>query len=238
MKIAIMGDSISQGIGSKKINYSKFLSEKYLVKNFALTGTTIEYGKRIINNVIEYKPDIVILFYGNVDALPRVKTDTYIYKKILPNRYKKLGMLDPRALYSSDIKKKIIQVIDSNFRYRFKNFLVKYQGYEQWVSIDKFEENYKFVLSELKKKNINVICTSNILISEKYFKYANKEYLKYNQIIKKLSNNFDAIFIDLYNELAKYNSKEIFLNDLYHPNEEGYKLISEIFINKIDKIII
>lgn len=232
MKIAIMGDSISQGIGSKKINYSDILSNNHEVKNFALTGTTTEYAIEIIDSVLKYEPDVVILFYGNVDALPRVKTNTLIYKKIIPKRYKRLGMLDPRALYTSNKFKKIFQKFDSNLRFRLKNFLINKQGYEQWVCLESFKKNYDIILNKLKKRKIKVITISNVPISEKYFNYATEEYLKYNSVIKELSIRYNAKFIDLYYEFKDFDLEKIFLYDLYHFNLNGYKILSE-FIERI-----
>lgn len=236
MKIAIMGDSISEGIGSKKINYAKILGKDYQVKNFALTGTTTEYALDIIENVIDYNPYIVILFYGNVDALPRVKSNTWIYRNIIPKRYKGLGMLDPRALYSSKYYKKIFQILDSEFRYRLKNLLIKLQGYEQWVNIDKFKVNYNEILKKLSSNNIKVITLSNVPISEHYFNNANMEYNKYNCIIEELSNKYNYKFINLYTHLEQNQIKDIFLKDLYHPNELGYEIISDLIKNEIINI--
>lgn len=233
MKIAIMGDSISQGIGSKKINYAKILEKDYQVNNFALTGTTTKYALDIIEDVIDYNPNLVILFYGNVDALPRVKSNTWVYKNIIPKRYKGLGMFDPRALYTSKLYKKIFQIIDSQFRYRLKNLLIKLQGYEQWVKIDEFKINYDEILNKLISNDIKVITISNVPIDENYFNNANKEYKKYNTIIKDLSNKYNCNFINLDLDLDKNNLKNIFLKDLYHPNQLGYEIISDLINREI-----
>lgn len=236
MKIGILGDSISQGIGSKKINYEKYLiklnKNNYII-NKALTGTTIVYGNKMIDELIKEKIDCIIIFYGNVDALPRPKKDKLLYK-LLPNRYKKLGMLDPRALYSSDKKKKIIQKLDSYTRYNIKKILIKLYGYSQFVTIDKFEIIYKELVEKCLNNNINPILVSTVPMCEKYFPKANFEYQKYNNIIKKIANAYNIYYIDIYNDLNKYNPHDIFLYDLYHPNEYGYELIAKDISNKIN----
>ena len=69
--IIIVGDSISEGIGQKKINYEIFLKKamnKYNIINMARTGTTIKYGNTISEEIIKLNPKYVIIFYGNVDA--------------------------------------------------------------------------------------------------------------------------------------------------------------------------
>lgn len=239
MKVIILGDSISEGIGSKKVNYCKILESRLPNLNFsnlALTGTTITYCQTIMKDVLDIKPDIVIMFYGNVDALPRVKENTFVYKCI-PKRYKGLGMMDPRALYTSRKKKRFIQKIDSFIRYKMKNTIIKYQGYTQWTPAKEFKEKYDQILSIFKKNGINVITISNVPISEKYFNHANLEYKNYNHIIEGLSNKYEYEYINLYKELSGYKLNEVFLHDLYHPNKYGYEIISDLITEKILKLI-
>ena len=88
IKIAVVGDSITQGIGSKKINYVEImktdLGRNFSIKNYGLTGTTIKYAYEIIEEINEYNPDIVVLSYGNVDA--------QIRPNIKKNRFKRLEL--------------------------------------------------------------------------------------------------------------------------------------------------
>ena len=56
IKVTIIGDSISQGLGKKKINYCESLKNKIEnltgvilnIENLALTGKTIKYDNKII----------------------------------------------------------------------------------------------------------------------------------------------------------------------------------------------
>ena len=56
-KVILLGDSITQGLGSKKINFTeelqKRLGESFQVENMALTGTTIHYVEEILPIIIE-----------------------------------------------------------------------------------------------------------------------------------------------------------------------------------------
>ena len=114
--------------------------------------------------------------------------------------------------------------------------MIKLQGYEQWVNIDKFKVNYNEILKKLSSNNIKVITLSNVPISEHYFNNANMEYNKYNCIIEELSNKYNYKFINLYTHLEQNQIKDIFLKDLYHPNELGYEIISDLIKNEIINI--
>ena len=73
----------------------------------------------------------------------------------------------------------------------------------------------------------------NVPISERYFNNATNEYIKYSSIIERLSKKYQYNFINTYKELKKYNLKDIFLFDLYHPNKKGYEIIASLIDDKI-----
>ena len=133
IKIAILGDSISEGLGSKKYNYISAMQETLAqrgivseVRNFARTGTTIEYALGIEADVKTFSPDYILVFYGNVEAIirPDLRKKTFV-TKILPRRYRKIFMLDPRPFYSKTKWKSIIQHMDSNFRFFLKALVLR-----------------------------------------------------------------------------------------------------------------
>ena len=110
MKIAILGDSISEGLGSKKINYvrplfeyleEKLPTEQIEIGNYSKTGKTIHYALDIIDDVNSFNPDVVIIMCGIVDAMirpnPSHKPNFYW---LVPKRYRGNGMLHPRPFYS------------------------------------------------------------------------------------------------------------------------------------------
>lgn len=236
MRIAVLGDSITEGIGRKKVNYCSNLERQLnnsVVKNFGFTGSTIRYTLKIQEEVLRFNPDVLIVFYGNVDALPRVNSNSKIYK-LLPKRYKALGMMDPRALYSSKKAKRAIQKIDSAFRYRLKKVLLKTTGSIQWVNIVDFEDIYTEFLLCFKDTDTKIILLSTVPMYEKYFPKANEEYIKYNNIIHKLAKEMGGQYIDLYNELQNYSKEEIYLSDYFHPNAYGYEVISKLIVRCID----
>ncbi|MBM6839056.1 SGNH/GDSL hydrolase family protein, partial [Clostridium saudiense] len=155
MKIAICGDSISEGIGSLKINYKPLLQEKIKdseIKNFAHTGAMINHMDEIEQALSKFNPDIIILFYGNVDAMTRPKSKSVFYK-FVPNRYRKNGMLSPRALFTKRFFIRKLQKIESLFRVYLNKFLIKICGYEVWMPLDKFEKKYTEILKKYKSKN-------------------------------------------------------------------------------------
>lgn len=244
MKIAILGDSISQGLGSKLYNYCEDLKinlekENFIsinIKNFAYSGTTIFYPNEIVKDIIEFNPDIVLSFYGNVDGMIRPKTTGKVnFYSLLPKRYKKNGMLDPRPFFSSNWKRRIFEYIDSYIRYNLKKILLKLQGGYCWVELDSFYLQYQKLLNKLNNGNRLFFLVSTVIVDEYYFPGTNKSYDSYNSIIENLCDNERIFYINLKDELAKYTWSEVFGNDHFHPNQNGYKIIANYFSSIISK---
>ena len=239
IKIAIFGDSISEGIGSRKANYSKelekiFFSENKKIKiyNYAFTGTMIDYTKKIKEKYEREKFDVVIVGYGNVDGMlrPNTKTKNNLYKH-LPKRYKKNGMLNPRPYYSKNKWKKIFQKLDSLIRWNLNKILLKVQGSTTWITLDKFYKEYLEFCTFILNKTDKIILLSTVKVGEKYFPGTNNSYIKFNEKIKKIEQlNSKIEYLDLYNTL---NEKELFFDDLFHPNQQGYEFIAKLIYNKI-----
>lgn len=244
MKIAILGDSISEGIGNKKINYLeplnnllRFTGEEISIKNFAKTGTTIDYALNIIEEVISFNPEVVIIMYGSVDAQirPNIEKNRFYLRTITPSKYKNIGgMLEPRALYSKKLVKRIPQKLDNCYRKVWKKIMVLTQGTFQKVELDNFKQKYKCLLDKLSKYNCKVICLSTIYIDDEYFLESSKEYHKYNLCIEELSKEYKFKYIDIFSKFQNLVSTNGWLyaynHDHFHPNILGLEIIAqEIF---------
>lgn len=243
VKIAILGDSISQGIGKKKVNYiqslQKKLGEKYEIHNFACTGTTIHYALEQLESIKILKPNIIIIMYGNVDAQirPNINGKKHKISRIIPKRYKMNGMLDPRPFYSKKWYRKLPDRLDNIARYIIRKIVTKTEGVCQWVPIYEFNKKYKEFLDGINEDNIKIFLVSTIRLDESYYPGCIEQYKVYNESIKLLSKNKNCEYIDLFsyidNLLIDNEWNDIFYFDHYHPNENGYEFIAELLSNHI-----
>lgn len=239
MKIAILGDSISEGLGSKKFNYCKELKENIerdlniscYIKNFACTGKTILYANEIRETVKEFNPDIIVSFFGSVDGMVRPQKKEPFWS-LLPDRYKKNGMLDPRPFYSRKTSRSIIEHLDSFIRFRLKLILMKICGTYSWVDLELFEKEYKSLLKYF-SKGPKMLLISTVYIDDYYFPGSNSNFNLYNACIKNLAKEFSCNFIDLRPHQRKLKWKEIYNSDHFHPNKNGYTWYAEIIGKEI-----
>ncbi len=243
IKIAVFGDSISEGIGSRRLNYCKPLEERLAkagiqasITNYAFSGTTVQYMEKLQAEYEKEKYDFAIIAYGSVDAMlrPNTQSKLNLYAHI-PERYRKTGMLNPRPYFSRRWYKSIIQHMDSWIRWNMNAILLNIQGSMTWVSPDDFLFLYQKAVHSLQKYSEHVILLSTVRVSDKYFPGTNKMYRKYNGLIEEISEkNEKCSYIDLYRHL---DSDSLFYKDIFHPNEVGYRVIANLVAEVIEKTI-
>ena len=244
MKIILIGDSITQGLGSKKINFTleleHLMGDKCEILNYALTGSTIKYGIELMPKIKAETPDLLINLYGNVDAQIRPSRSGKIFKN-LPKRFQlnNGSMLSPRPFYSANIIKRAIQKIENLFRTVFRKMIYQIDGYEQWVHIDEYINAYDSLCKELYILGVRTINCSTVYIDGKLFPHSDDEYIKYNKEMNRISQKYNFKFIDLYTLFKCHVEQKgwnfVYNADHFHPNGQGYVFMAECISNYIKK---
>ena len=136
-KVYLLGDSITQGLGSKKVNFSgelsQLLGESYEVVNLAYTGTMVDYALQLLNdNKVRFtrEGDVCVVLYGNVDAQLRPSRTGRVFPHI-PKRFQGGGMLMPRPFYSHTFARRIGQHADNLCRKVMSGVIKIVDGTEQ-----------------------------------------------------------------------------------------------------------
>ena len=240
-RVVLLGDSITQGLGSKKINFSEklgsLLGRDYEVFNCALTGTTIDYPLSLLaeNKMPDF--DLVLILYGNVDAQIRPNRKGVVFPHI-PGRYQQNGMLMPRPFYSKSKKKKVFQLVDNRMRSIISGLIRRIDGTEQWVPLPDFEKKYELLIDKLSKSgNARIICVSTVCIDDSLFRGTEAEYIKYNESIRNISTKKGVGYLDIYTPLKRKVECEgwssCFNADHFHPNGLGYNMMAELISDAI-----
>lgn len=236
--VYLLGDSITEGLGSKKVNFtdelSYLLGQDCKVVNLACTGTTIDYAHRLLRgNLLDCRGNdetFCVILYGNVDAQIRPNREGKAFQHI-PKRYRGGGMLMPRPFYSHDLRKSVGQHMDNIVRRLLTRFIKLVDGEEQWVHIAAFTSYYAELVESLLRQGICPILCSCIYIDEKLFPKSPRQYELYNEQIRIIAHNRRRPYIDLYASLSERVSLDgwdaIYNKDHFHPNGEGYRLIAE-----------
>ncbi|MCD7860260.1 MAG: SGNH/GDSL hydrolase family protein [Firmicutes bacterium] len=233
-KIILLGDSITQGLGSKKINFTQHLQEllgdQYTVENMALTGTTICYTATIFDQIIHSDPDYIVVLYGNVDAQIRPCRTGKLFAHI-PSRFQGNGMLSPRPFYSHKVAVRAMQKIENFIRFCLNRTIRKIDGTEQLVSISDFKQTYDEFIQRCNCNDIKLLLSSTVFIDDRKFPGSLAQYREFNAVIKHLSDDNGLMYIDIFTALkvaVETNGwSGIYCYDHFHPAEKGYFILSE-----------
>lgn len=245
MKIVLLGDSITQGIGKLKINYTEKLYEQLKkdyedeiidIHNLALTGTTVKYAMGLLERIQEISPDIVVIMYGTVDlqVRPNMETNKFGILSLTPRRYKDIkGMLNPRPFMSKRKGKRFLDCIDNIYRWIWKKIVVMTQGTMQYSDLDTFKAEYLQLLDSLKEYKV-IVCSTIYLDNKIYTQKSLQNYEEANKFLEK-SNEF---YVDLFSkqkDIVRADGwKSIYYNDHFHPNDKGYDIIAR----ELEKMIV
>lgn len=236
--VYLVGDSITQGLGSKRVNFTKELQDilgaSYEVINLAYTGTTISYANELIAKgaIVENNDNaeaVCVILYGNVDAQIRPNSKGRVYPWI-PKRFRGGGMLMPRPFYSRNLCRRFGQVIDNLLRKLFAQLIIMVDGTEQWVSLDSFAEQYNHLISTLIDMNIFPIACSCVYIDDRLFAGSQQQYELFSEQIHSLAHEHRVPFIDFFSqfraEVNEHGWDSVYNKDHFHPNGKGYHLMA------------
>ncbi|MFP7393951.1 hypothetical protein SFC57_10250 [Niallia circulans] len=241
MKVAIVGDSIANGLGVAGKSYKDILQTRIVdrlginVELFDYTASAkpiMETNRDNLEEIINVKPDFIIFGHGITEAMIRPNPK---YLKLLPRRYRKPGWMDPRPFYSKKWRKRVLEKLESGFRWRLKRFIILKSGGESIVSKSDFvNEVNLFTSSILTQTQSNIIFVTQMGVDEKYYPYSQGKLEEYeNEIINICKGD---------NRLAHIRGSEIlspwsdFFEDHFHPNIIGHQKLAASIYEKILKI--
>lgn len=126
---------------------------------------------------------------------------------------------------------------------KFFSFLIyKFDGAEQWVGKDLFQETYEFICQQLLMGGNQVVACSTVFIDDTMFPGSLDQYKIFNSEISAIAKKYQCMFVDLCSPLekgVKESGWEAYYNyDHFHPKEGGYKLISDILAQQIQHVSI
>lgn len=113
-----------------------------------------------------------------------------------------------------------------------------------FIGLDEFEKNYRYILDQLTgqtKAKIYLISVpfigSDKLLIEPWLTYFDRETPRYNQVVEKLSREYNLKYIDIATPTAtKFRQSGTHYSvDLFHPSAEGYELWLKIIYDEINR---
>lgn len=243
--VYLLGDSITQGLGSRKVNFAgelgQLLGDCYEVVNLAFTGTTVDYALKLLD---EGKivtgggalRTVCVILYGNVDAQIRPSRQGRVFP-LIPKRYWGSGMLMPRPFYSRSPLKRLGQRVDNLQRRIWSNLIRAVDGTEQWVGVEDFSRMYGELLGRLSAIGVGAVACSCVFIDERLFPGCPGQYEIYDERIRQMAADRGLPYVDLYalfkEGVAARGWDALYNKDHFHPNGGGYEVMASAIADAV-----
>ena len=244
MKVILLGDSITQGIGSKAVNYQAelelLLGDESMVLNWAVTGSTIDCAVAVCARLIEERPDFVVLLYGNVDAQIRPCRTGKLFR-YLPGRFGAVNgcMILPRPFYSHKWYLWLLQRLENALRSLFRHMFYHFDGTEQWVQPERYLQTLDAVCKRMHSAGIHPVICSTVYIDERLFPGRDVEYRKINALMLQYATENGYDFVYLYSALKQRVQQEgwsvCYNEDHFHPNAAGYHVFATQIVKALNR---
>jgi len=253
-RIIVMGDSVTFGITPESCPYpfqlQQLLDRKYPKKfeviNAGVEGYSSEYVlKRLKYDILQYHPDIVIIYVGWNDLygtnpsnplnngkhvrLAKFLNNFYIYKGARRIIFFQIKPIIEQVLISQEAREKDIDL--------YQNFIP-----------NKYKENLRQIIETGKQNNIQMVLLnlSSILsdnMTDKALKKVHYPYFttgitelrilqqSYNNVIKKISQEEGVPLIDINKAIDQISDKEKLFFDTMHLYCSGNAVIARTIFN-------
>jgi len=225
-RILVVGDSNSAGPVYSP-GWPGYLQELFHSNNSSITVTNAScwgyssyQGLKRFEEILKYRPDMVLISFGANDA-HRVKISDKDYIK--RTRWVNLNMA----------KFRLIQ-LGIAFSDALLARLQKSNNLKARVSLQEYGENLRRMVYLARLNNIKIIFLTRPFIGSSHHPLWWKNFAPdYNSLTKQIANENNCGLIDLYGE---FKDKEVYFYDESHFNDPGFKLAAEIIYNNLKKL--
>ncbi|SDF03428.1 hypothetical protein [Pseudonocardia oroxyli] len=184
-RVAILGCSINSGLGVREHSVGRVAAkmleaEKTMAK--AKARLLVSEVREGLSKVVDFKPDLVILSSGNVEAF--VHPHRVVEKAVArfgPDTWHGDVGMDPRPYFSTDPEKARAQLRESRLKVAVKNALVRPFGGYTRMSLPQYITEFTALLDELEKTGAAVVVLGPSKVSEYYFPYSDRNLARFER---------------------------------------------------------
>jgi lysophospholipase L1-like esterase len=233
MRIAVVGDSFTFGMGVNNVNdtYPKVLerdlaslnlTRNFEVLNFGIPGyDTKDHIKTIEDHVLKYNPDVIVIGYV-LNDLPNPENIDVKYQKIeLP--FIGFWLRSSSYLYYF-IESRLNELLRGNSPdYNYESIMSKL--YNSSLNKNESDRIYKQIADVANQNNITVLVVTFPII----YKLNNYPFKEAHKHVDELAYKNHFLHIDLLKDYQRYRVEDLVVNQYdAHPNELGQKIAADV----------
>jgi len=211
-------DLLREGVGESG-------RERAEVKNLAYTAFQISDSSRLLPEIVQDRPDVMIVAHGITEALLRPPAAAL---RFVPPSWREKGGMDPRPYFSRRLVKRLGQKLKSAVRWRVKNLLMRRFGQAVWTEQALFEaQTHDFIHTLLAETEARIVLLTHCGIDDRFFPGSSEALERYKAGLQRIAAEEAAtrrVFLcDVSQALDRWDD---FFADHFHPNAQGHAKIA------------
>lgn len=224
-QIAVLGDSLTQGLGARGRQYPVLVAEALGVELIDLSGSarvvSLEDAGRVGN------ADVVVVAHGVTEAILR---PTPAALRCVPPRWRRTGWLDPRPFFSSRRFRGTAQRLESAARWRVKVTLMRLLGSTQFVPDEDFARMLRQIVDVCGAHR--TLLLGGFTIDDRFYPGSAAELARYAAIARDVAADTGARYVDVASTCERWDD---YLADHFHPNQSGHRKIADRVLTATDQ---
>ena len=259
-----LGDSLTEGVGSKRISHVNELAKQLGASEFRLRpiearngqvdfnvaglmqqqssdlwlwnlaceGKTIEYDFEWLPLISALHPELVVVFRGTLESIlrPAMLRDG-AWPWWVPRSWRTYSAMDPRCYFSTTSWRRAKQTSVDALKQKARLKLLKLQPGKPLMELEKFVQNQRELLQQLRALGARVLVLGLLPIGEVRFPDSPAHFKTVNAKLKEVSDAAGAEFFDWASMLPA--KAKLFYRDNLHPNEAGARVLAGILRQKL-----
>lgn len=232
MRFGFFGDSIGAGLGVGEGRYPVTLSRmlKADLHDYSHTGYTASDSL----NAFRRHPcqlDLAVIAHGTTEPVPRPKLEGIPF---VPERWKKLGWTDPRPFYSARMLRRLVEIVESGTRWRFKNLVCALRGPSYLMTRSQFISAMDSLIEEVRgfSPTVRIVILTAGHVDDRYFRGARSQFRLYANAVRHLDSDL-TLSIE-----AFVRPWDDYLFDHFHLNQSGHDRVALGIVNECRNLLL
>lgn len=256
-----LGDSLTEGVGSKRISHVAELAKQLRASEFRLRnidalnglmnvaqqqqpadlclwnlaseGKTIESDFEWLPLITALRPELVVVFRGSLESIirPAMVSDAG-WPWWVPRSWRNYSAMDPRCYFSSTWWRKAKQTSEDALKQNMRLKLLRARPGKPLIDLDTLASYQTKLIQQLGPLATRVVVLGLLPVDEDRFPGSAEYFKAVNARLQRIAETEGGEFIDWASQL---NGGALFYRDGFHPNEAGAVALAKILRERLCK---
>ena len=245
-----LGDSLTEGVGSKRISHVAELAKQLGASqirlrdrnalngqveadvaglrfwNLACEGKTIESDFEWLPLISTLRPELVVIFRGSLESIirPAMVADAD-WPWWVPQSWRNYSAMDPRCYFSTTWWRKAKQTSVDALKQSMRLRLLQARAGKPLIDLESFAAYQTRLIQELRSLGTRILVLGLLPVDHERFPGSEVHFKSVNARLQQIA---DAEGVEFFDWASQLNGGALFYRDGFHPNEAGAVALAKV----------